>query len=173
MRQGHRLFRLFSTSAVALAVAGCGGGGDDSGPLSGKPTGKTQRSTAGDNTGARDTVRDYLRALVDGDGSKACSKLTPAYQKSVYDMNKAFAQKAGAKDCAGVVDAATKRSSRTTFEGEPLNKKTVEKIPLKVTVRESGEEQNATVTGAQGLQRYELYTTKGKWAISDIVQAGG
>jgi hypothetical protein len=66
-----------------------------------------------------------------------------------------------------------RRTPSTTFEGRPLNKDTVDKIPLKTTVRQNGKEQNATVTGEQGLQSFELFTTNGKWAISQIGQAGG
>ena len=67
----------------------------------------------------------------------------------------------------------TKEAPRATFEGRPLNEKTVGTIPLEVTVRQSGEEQNATVTGEQGLQRYELFTQDGDWWITEITQAGG
>jgi hypothetical protein len=164
MRQSRRLICLGLTAAVALTGAGCG----DEAP---KP--KSQLSKEGDTKGAEDTVRDYLRALVNGDGAAACDKLTPGYRKSVFQQNEDFAKQARATDCASLIDAVTKKAPRTTFEGQPLNKKTVDKIPLKVSVRLNGTEQNATVTGAQGLQRYELFTTKGRWSISDVQQAGG
>jgi hypothetical protein len=169
MRRARRSLCLLLTGATVAAALGASGcGGDD------KPKqGGTQRSNAGDVKGAEGTVRDYLRALVDGDGAAACAKLTPDYRKSVFEQNKDFARQAGATDCASLIDAVTKKTPRTTFEGQPLNKKTVGKIPLKTDVRHSGDEQNATVTGTQGLQRYELFTTKGKWAISDVQQAGG
>ena len=165
MRQSRRLTCLGLTAAVALAGPGCGGGE--------APKPKSQLSREGDRQGAEETVRDYLRALVHGDGAAACDKLTPDYRKSVFAKNEDFARQEGATDCASLIDAVTKRAPRTTFEGQPLNRKTVDKIPLKVRVRRSGDEQNATVTGAQGLQSYELYTTKGRWAISDVQQAGG
>jgi hypothetical protein len=165
MRQSRRLICLGLTAAVTLTGAGCGGGE--------APKPKSQLSKEGDTKGAEGTVRDYLRALVDGDGAGACAKLTPDYRKSVFQQNKDFATQAGAPDCASLIDAVTKKAPRTTFEGQPLNKKTVDKIPLKVSVRLNGTEQNATVTGAQGLQRYELFTTKGRWSISDVQQAGG
>ena len=166
----RRLPLLILSLALVLA-AGCGGDDEKKAPTTGGQ--KTQRSTAGDSKGAEATVRDYLRALVEKDGGKACSQLTPEYQKSVVEQNKDFARKAGAEDCAALIDAVTKEAPRATFEGRPLNEKTVGKLPLKVTVRQSGEEQNATVTGEQGLQRYELYTTGGDWAIAEITQAGG
>ena len=165
MRRTRHLICLLLTAGVALTGAGCGG--DDA------PKPKTQLSKEGDTKGAEDTVRDYLRALVDGDGAAACDKLTPDYRRSVLEQNKDFAKQVGATDCASLIDAVTKRTPRTTFEGQPLNKKTVDKIPLKVSVRASGKEQNATVTGAQGLQRSELFTQKGRWSISDVQQAGG
>lgn len=164
----RRAAALIAPALLALTVAsGCGGDGGR------KPEGTVQRSNAGDSKGAESAVRDYLRALVDHDGAKACGKLTPDYQQSVVDQNRDFARKVGAKDCASLVTAVTRQAPRTTFEGRPLNAKTVDKIPLRTTVRQSGTEQNATVTGTQGLQRYELFTANGKWWISEITQAGG
>lgn len=172
MRRRRHLACHLLTAAVA--VGGCGGDdGIDPNNRSGGGDKKLQRSTAGDAKGAEGTVRDYLRALVDGNGGEACAKLTPEYQKSVVEQNRDFAAKAGVKDCASLIEAVVKQTPRTTFEGRPLNEKTVDTIPLKATVRQNGQEQNATVTGTQGLQRYELYTTEGNWAISEVVQAGG
>lgn len=156
-------------SLVLVLAAGCGGN-DKEPSTDGQGT---QRSDAGDKKGAEDTVRDYLRALVEKKGGDACSKLTPEYQKSILDQNREFAAKVKASNCAALIDAVTREAPRATFEGRPLNEKTVDTIPLKVTVRQSGEEQNATVTGEQGLQRYELFTQDGRWWITEITQAGG
>ena len=160
----HKLILLLV--CLLTAAAGCGGGDDDKG-------GKSQRSNAGDAEGAEDTVRDYLRALVDKDGAAACEKLTPEYQRAIVEQNRDFARKAGASDCASLVEAITREAPNATFEGEPLNEDTVDKLPLQVAVRQSGDEQNATVMGQQGLQRYELFTQDGRWSIMEIVQAGG
>lgn len=157
--------------AAAFAAAGCGG--DDTGQTGGKSGAKTQRSSAGDTKGAEAAVRDYLGALVGKDGAKACDKLAPEYRKSLLDQNRDFARKAGATDCASLIEAVTRQAPRATFEGQPLNEQTVGTIPLEVTIRLNGKEQNATVTGAQGLQRYELFTADGRWWITEIVQAGG
>src|SRR5215217_731532 len=151
--------------AAAAPLVGCGGGDDDK-------TGKAQLSQAGDRQGAEDTVRDYLRALVNKDGDAACAKLTPAYRRSVLEQNAEFAKKQHAKTCGELIDAVTRESRTVTFEGQPLNSRTVGKIKLVVSLRQGGEEQNATVAGTQGLQRYELITGDGKWLIEEIEQAG-
>src|SRR3954447_14077668 len=150
-------------SVAALPLAGCGG--DNKGS-----PGKTQLKSEGDTKGAEGTVRDYLRALVEKDGAKACSKLTPAYQQSVVKQNAEFAKKQNVDTCATLIDAITRVSSSVTFEGQPLDRKSVEKLKLVVTVREGGAEQNATVTGTEGLQRYELVTQNGKWVITEIAR---
>ncbi len=160
--------RILALLLACLLFAAVGCGGDDGGGDK-----KEQRSSAGDADGAEQTVRDYLRALVEKDGAAACAKLTPDYQRSIVEQNRDFARKAGADDCASLVDAVAKEAPRATFEGQPLNAETVEKLRLEVKVRQSGEEQNATVTGQQGLQRYELFTQDGRWSILEIVQAGG
>src|SRR5688500_552996 len=132
---------------LAAALAGCGGDDDGNG-------GNAQPKA--DRKGAETAVRDYLRALVAKDGEAACGKLTPDYQRSVLEQNQEFAEKQGADSCGELIDAVTKTSRSVTFEGQPLNAKTVDSLKLVVTVRQGGQEQNATVTGAQGLQRYEL-----------------
>ena len=167
MRQARRVLCLLLLLSTASVVHGCGGDDEKDKKVKG------QRSTAGDSGGAEDAVRGYLAALIDHDGAEACDRLAPEYQKSVLAQNREFARQSGAKDCASLIDAVTKRSPRVTFEGQPLNDKTVDKIKLVVTVRLNGEEQNATVTGAQGLQRYELRTQDDKWWIFEITQAGG
>jgi hypothetical protein len=160
-----RRARQIACLLLIAVVAGCGGGDDDGG--------KTQLSAEGDRKGAEQTVRDYLRALVDEDGAKACSKLTPAYQQSVLKQNAEFARRQKADTCAELIDAITRVSGSVTFEGQPLNAQSVGKLKLIVTVREGGREQNATVTGAEGLQRYELVTNNGKWLIGEITRSDG
>jgi hypothetical protein len=150
---------------VTIPAAGCGG--DDK---SNDPVGKVQHSTAGDSKGAEKTVRGYLHALVGHNGKDACDRLTPEYRKSVVEQNRDYARRVGAKDCAAVVTAATKQTPHITFEGRPLDDKSVDKIPLRVTVRLNGKEQNATVTGSLGIERYELFTQDGHWWISEIAQ---
>ena len=164
--------RLAAALLACLSILATGCGGDKKKPGTTGGNG-SQRSTAGDSKGAESTVRGYLRALVDKDGGDACDKLTPDYQKQVVDQNRDFARQNGVSDCAGLIGAVVKRTPSTTFEGQPLNKETVEKIRLRTTVRQNGKEQNATVAGRQGLQSFELFTTNGKWAISQIDQAGG
>jgi len=154
----------------ALALAGCGGG-DDGGTSGTSDQGAPKRE--GDRKGAETAVRDYLRALVDKDGERACSKFTPDYQRSVVEKNADFARKAGTHSCGELIDAITKTAGPPTFEGQPLNSSTVDKIKLQTSVRVGGKEQNATVTGQQGLQRYELVTDDGKWLIAEVENAGG
>jgi hypothetical protein len=88
-------------------------------------------------------------------------------------QNEEFARKQRADNCAELIDAVTRESRSVTFEGQPLNARTVDKLKLVVTVREGGQASNATVTGAQGLQRYELVTSEDKWLITEITNAGG
>src|SRR5215212_11745524 len=114
--------------AAAAPLVGCGGGDDD------KTAGKAQLSQAGDRQGAEDAVRDYLRALVKKDGDAACAKLTPAYQRSVLQKNADFAKKQHAKSCGELIDAVTRESRTVTFEGQPLNSRTVGKIKLVVSL---------------------------------------
>ena len=153
---------------AAASSAGCGG--DDKPSTSGGQG--RQISRAGDAKGAESTVRGYLRALVDHDGSAACSKLTPEYQRSVVRRNRQFADKAGVSDCSGLFDAVAKQVPRPMFEGQPIDASNVGTIPLRVEVRQNGKEQNATVMGTRGLERYELYTTGGRWAISEVSENG-
>ena len=161
MRGTHHALCLIG---IAAALAGCGGDDEQATTAPGK---------GGDAEGAEAAVRDYLRALVAKDGAGACAQLTPAYQKSVVRQNAEFAKKEGAETCPALIDAVTAASRRVTFEGQPLNARTVENVKLVATVREGGQEQNATVTGAQGLQRYELVTSDGRWLIEEITRAGG
>jgi len=157
---------LIAAAAVALPLTGCGG--DDA-----KKTEQgTQLNQGGDRKGAENTVRDYLRALIAKDGAAACSKFTPEYQRAVLEKNEAFARKENAKTCADLITRITRVSRSVTFEGQPLNARTVDRLKLIVTLRQGGEEQNATVTGQQGLQRYELVTNDGKWFITEVVQGG-
>ena len=166
MHRTRHIACLLIGGALALPLAACGGGDDDG-------AAKSQLSNEGDAKGAETTVREYLRALVQKDGAKACGRLTPDYQRSIVEKNEEFARKHDSGTCAELIDAITKTAGPATFEGQALNTATVDKIPLKVRVRTGGEEQNATVTGAQGLQRYELVTSKGKWLIAEVTNAGG
>jgi hypothetical protein len=137
---------------VAAVAVGCGGGDD-------KKPGPAD---------AEKTVHDYLAALVAKDGAGACGKLTPEYQKSVLQQNDAFAKSQKADTCTKLIDAITRSAPSVSFEGEILNKDNVGDVGLEVSVRDSGDQQNATVTGKQGIQRYELETRDGKWLISKI-----
>jgi len=157
--------RRLTCLLLVAALAGCGGGDDDSD--------QPQGGQGGDRAGAEAAVRDYLRALVAKDGAAACAHLTPDYQRSVVEQNEEFARKQGAGNCTELLNAVTRQSRSVTFEGQPLNAGTVDKLKLVATVREGGEAANATVTGAQGLQRYELITSDDKWLITEITNAGG
>ncbi len=141
---------------TVLALAACGGGEDP----------EEQRRANRD--GAESTVRGYLTALVDKDGAQACARYTPEYRRSVLDQNRAFARQNGVDDCAGLIDEITRASRSISFEGKPLRRDTIGDLEFKTSVRQAGEELNATVTGAQGIQRYELETRDGKWLISGI-----
>ena len=145
------------TVAAAALVAGCGGGGD--------------KSPGPDEAEA--TVRQYLTALVEKDGQGACDKLTPQYQKSVVQQNQAFASQRNAETCPKLIDAITRSAPSVAFEGQVLdNRSKVGKVGLKVTVRASGDQKNATVTGVRGIQRYELETRGGRWLIARIERTG-
>ena len=152
---------------AAVALAACGGGDDD------KTSGGWSPKQEGDRKGAENAVRDYLRALAAKNGAEACSHFTPEYQRTVVEKNKEFARQHGADNCAELISAITAEAGPPTFEGQKLNASTVDKLKLVATVRVGGEEQNATVTGAQGLQRYELHTSDGKWLIAEVDSAGG
>ncbi len=141
----------------AAALAACGDDGD---------------STEEAKREAEATVREYLTALVEKNGAGACSKFTPEYQQSVLEQNEAFAKQARARNCQQLIDAITRSSPSVSFEDETLNKGNVGEISLKTTVRKSGDERNATVTGERGIQRYELETRDGKWLITKIERAG-
>ena len=157
MRARLRLTALLIGLAVALA--GCGG--DDA-----------AEERRANQDAAEKTVRAYLIALIDKRGAEACAKFTPEYQRSVLRQNREFAREEGVDDCAGLLDAITRASPSVAFEGRPLTRDTVGDIPLKTSVRQSGEAHNATVTGAQGMQRYELETRDGRWLISAIERVG-
>jgi hypothetical protein len=143
--------------ALTLALAACGGGGDDRAEQE-----KENRS------GAEATVRAYLTALVTKNGGEACSKFTPEYQRSVLRQNRAFARGKGVDDCAGLIDALTRAAPSVSFEGVKLTRDSVGDLRFETSVRQSGEEYNATVTGRQGIQRYELETSEGDWKINKI-----
>ena len=166
MRRTRQITCLALALAAALPLAACGGDDD-------KKSGKSQLANEGDRSGAEAAVRDYLRALVDKDGSAACAKLTPEYQKSVLEQNAAFVRKRGVDSCPAFIDSVTRVSKSVTFEGKPLNAQSVGKLKLVASVRAGGEEQNATVTGPAGVQRYELHTTDGKWLIAEIANDAG
>ena len=140
----------------ALGLSACGG--DDAGE---------QRQ--GD---AESTVRSYLAALVAKDGRAACSKFTPEYQRSVVSQNADFARERNIRECAPLIDAVTETTPSITFERKPLTRDNGDEIKFKTTVRKSGEEHNATVTGQAGTQRYELETRDGRWLISGIERVG-
>ena len=140
------------------AIAGCGG--DDGDP---------KEEAAKD---AETTVREYLTALVAKDGAAACGKFSEEYRQSVLEQNESFARQARARDCAQLIDAITRSSKSVSFEDEPLSRDKVGKVALESSVRQSGEEWNATVTGQRGIQRYELETRDGKWLITKIERRG-
>ncbi|MEA2444794.1 MAG: hypothetical protein QOJ12_2086 [Thermoleophilales bacterium] len=145
--------RILVVVAAAL-VAGCGGGGAKS------PTGAGEAEAA---------VRAYLTALVEKDGARACAKLTPQYQRSVVQQNPAIANQTKTTTCPKLLDAITRSARFVSFEGQVLDDVSkVGKLGLKVTVRGTG----ATVTGARGVQRYELETRGGRWLIAKIERMG-
>ena len=143
---------------AALAVAACGGGGED------------EKAAAADDAEA--TVRSYLEALLAKRGADACAKFTPEYQRSVVRQNRDFARERGLDDCAGLLDAVTRANPSVTFEGRPLERGTIGRLDFQTSVRASGEGHNATVTGALGIQRYELETRDGRWLIAAIERTG-
>ena len=159
------------TAGLVAAVVGLAACGPSSGDDKNAGVGSPQRE--GDRKGAENAVRDYLRALIARNGERACSHFTPEYRREVVDKNRDFARKHGADDCGELVSAVTAEAGPPTFEGQKLSESSIEKLKLVATVRVGGEEQNATVTGAQGLQRYELHTSGGKWLIAEVESAGG
>jgi len=72
---------------LAIALAGCGGGGPKSDPEQ-----------------ISQVLKDAAGALADGDGAKACGYLTPQGQQQVVTLaGPAF----GGRDCASIVKLAT------------------------------------------------------------------
>ena len=145
--------------ATALTLMACGG--DD-----------PQEERKANEAGAESTVREYLTALVEKNGSEACSKFTPDYQRSVVRQNRDFARENRVDNCPALIDKVTRVSPSVTFEGKPLDRKAIDDIQFKTSVRANGEAFNATVTGASGVQRYELETHDGRWLIANIERVG-
>jgi hypothetical protein len=154
---GRSISILALLCALAAVAVGCGGGDKK------KDTGPEQ---------AQQTVRAYLSALVDKNGAGACAKLTPEYQASVLKQNAAFAKQSRSRTCPELIDNITRSAPSVSFEGDILNKQNVGKVGLDVTVRKSGKQQSATVSGKRRVQRYQLETRDGKWLISKIERIG-
>lgn len=151
--------RALATLVALLALSACGG--DD-----------PEEERKANQAGAESTVREYLTALVDKDGSAACSKFTPDYQRAVVRQNRDFARDNKVNDCPALIDKITRVSPSVSFEGKPLDRDAIGGLELKTSVRANGEAFNATVTGAAGVQRYELETRDGRWLIANIERVG-
>jgi|SRR5918999_3080954 pSer/pThr/pTyr-binding forkhead associated (FHA) protein len=141
--------------AVILVAGGDDGGGDEL-----------------DGPGAEETVKEYLRAYVDGDGDAACDQLTDDYQEEIVERNEAFVDE-DVSECPELIEALEERLSGSgglTFEGEELNDDSIDDLDLKsnVELNSEGEGESATVEGPEGQQKFELEPVDGEWKISDI-----
>jgi hypothetical protein len=152
--------------AATLAFAGCGGGAGDG--KAGTPGSGVQ--------GAERTVRSYLLALVEGDGTTACSLLSDPYQREIVERNARIARQLGATDCEEFIRKLTGKAraegAGVTFEGERLTGGgDVEGLDLKTRINTNLEERTedtAVVSGAKGLQTYDLEASDGRWKIRTI-----
>jgi hypothetical protein len=121
---------------------------------------------------AEETVKDYLRGFVDGDGDAACDTLTDDYREEIVDRLEASVEE-DVSDCPELIEALEEQFSTQgglTFEGEELTEDSIEDLDLKsdVEVNTEGEGESATVTGPNGQQTFELEPVDGEWKISDI-----
>jgi hypothetical protein len=122
-------------ATLALLAPGCGGGPDPG-----------------------DTVRDYLVAIVDRDGAKACGQLTAQLRQ---DIERSPAARRAGRSCADVMDLAAGLNPKlTTKDVEDLD----------VEVEEHGNRATAKLFNPLS-RRHEtinLVQVGGDWRISTL-----
>jgi hypothetical protein len=121
-----------------LAVAACGGG---------------------DSPGPSSTVRTYYRALLAGDGSRACAQLTPALER---DVGASRGARAAGGTCTAVMHLAS--GLNPDRAGDDLN-------GLKVDLRTTGDRSHASLTNPLTGKRetIDLTRARGDWKIATLV----
>ena len=82
----------FAVLVLVVLAAGCGNGGSD------------------DIEQARDTVRDYVTGIAEGDGDRACARMSEAAQEKLADQVAEQAPQSGIDSC----EEAVERLARTT-----------------------------------------------------------
>jgi hypothetical protein len=122
-------------ATLALLAPSCGGGPDPG-----------------------DTVRDYLVAIVDRDGAKACGQLTAQLRQ---DIERSPAARGAGRSCADVMDLAAGLNPKLTT-------KDVE--DLEIEVEEQGDRAAASLFNPLS-RRHEtinLVKVDGDWRISSL-----
>jgi hypothetical protein len=130
-------------TAVALALAACGGDddGDDVLPAPGAE-------------GAEQRVREYLTAQFEGDAETACGYVGENFQQQ---LTEAFG------GCEQVIELVSKE--RPTFEDEPIKISEIDDLDFETQME--GDD-HATVRGPAGEQEYVLDVIDGEWTITFI-----
>jgi predicted NodU family carbamoyl transferase len=132
--------RSASLISLALVVAGCGGGNKGS-----------------DEDQVRSAVTGYAHAFGNGDGEKACSKLTKGAQAAFVTRVSALV---GTRNCAEAIDKLHAAAGATVTA--PFRDAKVTAVTVK------GDAATATLTAGSGTRTVPLQKQDGDWKIARV-----
>ena len=128
----------FAVLVLVVPAAGCGNGGGD------------------DIEQARDTVRDYVTAIAEGDGDRACGRMSEAAQEQLAGRVAEDAPQSGIDTCEEAVERL----------GEQLDDEDLAPLrdpEIDVTLNRD----KATASVADGPSDVTVIKVDGEWLIDD------